>query len=148
MGQYQFLDDCLDKGMEAYRLARSLLLVKQVQRQLGGAFRVSLALKLVALLLEERPDVLVVGDDPVVDDGELVLGIAAMRMRVDRRGLSVGSPARVRHSDVAVEGLAHVHLSLLRNEGAERGNLSHLFKQKNLGIVVSVTVHSQACKQT
>ena len=42
---------------------------------------------------QEDLDILVVGDDAVVDHEELILGITSVRMTVDVRGSSMGSPS-------------------------------------------------------
>jgi hypothetical protein len=42
--------------------------------------------------LEEELEVLVVGDDAVVDDDELVVVAGSVRVRVHRRRDTVGSP--------------------------------------------------------
>lgn len=85
---------------------------------------------------QERLEILVVVDDAVVNDHEFVVLVGSLGMRVDRRGLTVRSPACVRNASVHVElqvpvGVLHVvdelfqivHFALLTHDLARTGSL-------------------------
>ena len=78
------------------------VLVVKVLDQLGNHLGVGVRLELVTFALQEKLDVLVVCDDTVVNDDELVFVVRPLRVRVDLRGDSVGSPTRVADSDVDI----------------------------------------------
>jgi len=52
------------------------------------------------MLYQEGLELLVVCDDAVVHDDKLVVGIGAVRVRVEVRGRAVRGPPRVRNPDV------------------------------------------------
>ena len=68
------------------------ILATDVGDELGDALSVCLRLEHVALGHQELLDVLVVGDDAVVDNNELVVLSRSVGMGVGVRGSSVGSP--------------------------------------------------------
>lgn len=70
----------------------------QVMDKLRDDFCVSFAFELVAALLEELLDVLVVCDDPIVNDNERVLDIGPLWMRVLLAGGTVSGPTSVRNA--------------------------------------------------
>jgi hypothetical protein len=72
-GTLELLDDGLDKGGEV----DVRVLVKDVLGQLGNGLGVGLGLECEALGLEQSSQLLVVGDDTIVDDGEFPLGIGS-----------------------------------------------------------------------
>ena len=116
------------EGGVAATCARRLV---EVEGKLGHALRVRLAFKLVALLLQQCAQVLVVRNDTIVDDSELVLVVRAMRMCVHGGRLAVRSPASVRHCHVAQEGLVHVDVALGRlrlHKGTQGRNLADLLE--------------------
>lgn len=139
---YQLLDHGLDEGGEGDGLVGGHLLVVQEERKLRDTLRVRLRLEFVALLLEQRLNVLVVGDDAVVDNGKLVAAVRTVGVSVDGRGDAVGGPARVRHANVGGEGPLHVDLLLLGDELAQGDDLADLLKQENLGTVILVAIDS------
>jgi hypothetical protein len=98
-GALELLDDRLDELRKVQMLA--VLLVPQILGQHGDDFRVGVALKLVASLLQEQADLLVVGDDAIVNDGKLGREVRAVRMAVDSGRLAVRRPSRVGHGSLA-----------------------------------------------
>ena len=68
------------------------ILATNVGDELGDALGVSLGLEHVALGHQELLDVLVVGDDAVVDNNELVIFSGSVGMGVGVRGGSMGCP--------------------------------------------------------
>lgn len=101
---HQLHDDLLDQFAER---VRGILLVQMVH-QLRNHLRIRIGLEAMAAVLEERLQHLVVGDDAVVHDDERVLGVGALRMRVQLAGRSVRCPARMRNADVRAEHLLGV----------------------------------------
>jgi hypothetical protein len=71
VGALELADDSLGQVGEA----DIGMLVVEVLGQLGDALGISLGLELEALALEQSLQLLVVGDDAVVDDGELPVGV-------------------------------------------------------------------------
>jgi len=98
--------------------------------ELGDDLSVGLGLESVAALLQERLDVLVVGDDTVVNDHEAILLVRTLWMRVEFAGWPVSGPTRMRNAtmlrnnviDVAACNLLgyfifqHLHLAGLLEE--------------------------------
>jgi len=80
---YQLLDDGLDKRSEG-QVSIGLFSVIDILCELGNTLSVSLALKDIAILLQDSLELLVVGDDTVVNDGELAGRVRSVRMRVHR----------------------------------------------------------------
>jgi hypothetical protein len=136
---HQLVDDLLDKLSE--RVVRVLHV--QVVDELGDDLRVSLALENVAALFQELLDVLIVGDDAVVDDDERVLEIRALWMRVGVAGDTVSSPTSVRDADVArqrrVNVLAH---HLLSDRIFQHLDLARLLDQQDALRIQVVDSHS------
>ena len=83
--------------------------------QVGHDLRVRLGAEPVAVALEQLPEVGVILDDAVVDDGDRARAVA-MRMGVLVGGFAVGRPAGVGHTQLALRGLA-------RQDALERGDL-------------------------
>lgn len=71
---------------------------------------VRIALELVSTLLEDKPQFARVGDDAVVDDGELVVNVGSLRMAVHSVGHTMRSPPGVRDGALGKEGLGLVLL--------------------------------------
>jgi hypothetical protein len=80
---YQLLDDGLDKRSEG-QVSIGLFSVIDILCELGNTLSVSLALKDIAILLQDSLELLVVGNDTVVNDGELAGSVRSVRMRVHR----------------------------------------------------------------
>lgn len=78
------------------------MILMEVVDELGDDLRVGLALEAIVLLDEERPDLLVVGDDAVVYHHEGVVRVGPLGMGVVLAGAAVRRPAGVR--DAAVGG--------------------------------------------
>lgn len=96
---YQLLNDLLDQLPE--RVARVLFV--QVVDELCDHFGVCLRLEVVSLRLQKPLDVLVVGDDAVVDDDKRVVAVGSLWMRVRLARRAVSRPARVRDADVRLQ---------------------------------------------
>ena len=137
MDTYQLLDDTLDKVGESELLV-ALLGVPDVFGELGNSFGISLTLKGITLLLEDKAELAVVGDDTVVDDRELVLGVGAVRVGVDRRGLTVGGPAGMSHAAVGGEGAIPLDRRLGLNELLEGSDLSDLLVDQDLPVAIAI----------
>ena len=109
--------------------------VVDVSNELCDDLRVGLGLEPEALGLEEGLDVLVVGDDPVVDDDEAVVVARGLRVRVALGGLAVGGPAGVRDAHVDVEDLVEVEVGAAALDlVAERDHLARLADQIDLAV--------------
>jgi hypothetical protein len=80
---YQLLDDSLDERSEG-QVSIGLFSVIDILCELGNTLSVSLALKDIAILLQDSLELLVVGNDTVVNDGELAGSVRSVRMRVHR----------------------------------------------------------------
>lgn len=89
----------------------------QVMNEFRDDLRVGLGLEEVAALLEELLDVLVVCDDPVVDDDESVLEVRALGMRVELAGWAVGSPTGVRNSAMRYDWAVKIVSKQLLGDG-------------------------------
>lgn len=139
---YELLDNCLDKRSEGDGLVASNLLVIQEEGQLGNTLGISLRLKLVALLLKECLQVLVVGDNAVMDNGELVTAVRPVGMGVDGRGDAVSGPTGVRHTDMGSVETIHVDLLLLSDELGKGNDLADLLEEENLRTVFLITINS------
>ena len=75
---HQLLDDRLDESGEV-RLA-ALGRVVEVLAEHGDGLGVGLGLKLVTALRQHKLEFAVVCDDAVVDDGEVCVGVGALRV--------------------------------------------------------------------
>lgn len=73
-GALELLNDSLHEGGEV----NVGVLVEDVLGQLGNGLGIRLSLELKALGLEQGSQLLVVGDDTIVDDGELPLGVGSV----------------------------------------------------------------------
>jgi hypothetical protein len=87
----ELLDDSLGQVGET----NGRVLVVDVLCELGNALSVGLSLELETLGLEESLKLLVVGDDTVVDDGELPVGVRSVRVAVGGGRRTVSSPSSV-----------------------------------------------------
>lgn len=132
-GALQLLDDGLDEAGEV----EVGVLIENVLGQLGDGLSVGLGLETHSLGLEESPQFLVVGDDTIVHDGELPLGVGAVRVAVDPAGRAVGGPSGVCNTGVVVEDLGEVGLLLL-DELLELGDLAYLLVGKDLVLLVAI----------
>ena len=63
--------------------------------KLSNAFGISISFECDTLLFKKSLDFLIVGDNTVVYDGEFVFGVGTVRMRIDLRRLTMGSPTSV-----------------------------------------------------
>lgn len=134
-GTLKLLQDGLDELREVHALVG--LRVVNVLCEDGRRLGVGLALELVAALLEDKTESSCVGDDTIVDDGELRLGVGLERVAVDDGGRSVGRPARVGDRDLGEEGLAGVYIGL-GNLLAEASDLADLLEEEHLSRLVTV----------
>lgn len=80
VGTLKLLDDSLGQVGET----DAGVLVVDVLGQLGNALGIGLGLELEALAREESLELLVVGDDTIVDDGELPVGVRSVRLSAHR----------------------------------------------------------------
>ena len=129
----QLLNDGLDQAGEV----EVGVLVEDELGQLGDGLSVGLGLEAHALGLQEHPQFLVVGDDTVVDDGELPLGVGAVRVAVDPAGRAVGGPSGVCNTGVVVEDLCEIGLLLL-DELLQLGDLADLLVGEDLILLVAI----------
>lgn len=70
----------LNDGLGEVGEANGWVLVVDVLDQLGNAFGIGLSLESEALALKQGLELLVVGDDTIVDNGELPRGVRASKM--------------------------------------------------------------------
>ena len=70
--------------------------------QFGNHLGISVGLKLVSLALQKQLDILVIGDDAVVNDHKLIPIVRTLRMGVDFGRNAVGCPTSVRNSNMDV----------------------------------------------
>lgn len=136
----QLLHDSLGEVGEAKLLIA--LRIINIFTQLGNSFGISLGLENKTLVLQQGLDFLVVGDDAVVNHGELVLGVGAMRMGVAGAGLTMRCPTGMGHTGVRVEGIVGV-LDLGFNNFAEGGNFAHLLV--DVDFILLITVDRDTC---
>ena len=134
---YQLLDDALDEVGEGQVLV-ALLRVPDVLGKLSNGLGIGLALKGVAFLLENQPELTVVGDDSIVDDRELVLGVRSVGVGVDTRRLAMGRPAGVGHTAVGGEGLVPVDRGLFLNELLKGSDFANLLEDQDLLLTVAI----------
>lgn len=73
-GTLELLDDGLNEGGEI----DVGMLVENVLRQFGDGLGIGLSFELETLGLKQGSQFLVVGDDTIVDDGELPLGVGSV----------------------------------------------------------------------
>jgi len=132
-GTLQLLDDGLDEAGEV----EVGVLIEDVLGQLSDGLSVGLGLETHALGLQKHPQFLVVGDDTVVDDGELPLGVGTVRVAIDPAGRTVGGPSGVCNTGVVVKDLGHVGLLLL-DELLQLGDLANLLVGKDLVLLVAI----------
>ena len=130
---FQLLDNSLDQAGEV----EVWVLVEDELGQLSDGLSVGLGLKAHALGFEEHPQFLVVGDDTVVDNGELPLGVGAVRVAVDPAGRAVGGPSGVCNTGVVVEDLCEVGLLLL-DELLQLGDLADFLEGEDLVLLVAI----------
>lgn len=105
-GTFEFLDDRLDEVGKVQSLV-GLRVVDVVTKHSNG-FGISVGAEGVSSLLEHELNLLVVGDDTIVNQTELVAGIAGVRVAVQGAGLTVSSPSSVGHRGLSDKGLGHV----------------------------------------
>ncbi|KXT02277.1 hypothetical protein AC579_8322 [Pseudocercospora musae] len=132
-GTLQLLDDSLDQSCEVDGWVR----VVDVFCELRDGLSVGLRLEFESLALQQSLQLLVVGDDAIVHDGKLPLGVGSVRMAVDSGWRTVGGPSGVCDSCVVVEKLGEIWL-LLVDQLLELGNLAHLFEGEDLILPVAI----------
>lgn len=153
-GALELLDDGLHEGGEV----DVGVLVEDVLGQLGDGLGIGLSLESEALGLEQGSQLLVVGDDTIVDDGELPLGVGSawglvsdlntfllqlflwcipVRVAVDTRRRTMGGPTSVGNTSVHVKNLCEVGLLVL-DELLQLGDLANLLESVHLISLVSV----------
>lgn len=115
----QLLNDGLGQGGEV----DCGVLVKDVLGQLRNRLGIRLRLKLHALTLQQLLELLVVGDDTIVDDRELPLRVGAVWVAVESAGHAVGGPSGVRDTGVVIEDLGP-------DRDSQQRDLSHLDSMK------------------
>ncbi len=109
------------------------MLVPQMVAHLPDDLSVGLGLEDVALPDQIRLHVLVVGQNPVVDDEEPVAVVRTLRVGVLRRRGAVGRPARVSNPNVNVVDLVHPELLfLLVDQRLKCFDLTIMVKKKRL----------------
>lgn len=134
------------------------VLVVEILCELRNAFCVRLGLKPETLGLKESLELLVVGDDAVVDDGKLPCGVGPeddqmvrsgssqgggvamdvpVGVAVETGGGTVGGPASVCDTDVGVEDLGEVGLALI-NKLPQLGDLAYLLEGKDFLLLVAI----------
>jgi hypothetical protein len=75
-----------DKLCELRKVNVSLLLVEDVFRELGNTFRICLRFKGISLVLQDGLQFTIIGDDAVVHDDKLSLGITPAGLNTSGRG--------------------------------------------------------------
>lgn len=80
----------LDDGLGQSGEIDAWVLIVDILCELGNSFCVSLSLELETLALEESLQFLVVGDDAVVDNGELPFGVRSVVRIVSARASRIG----------------------------------------------------------
>jgi hypothetical protein len=142
-----------DKLCELRKVNVSLLLVEDVFRELGNTFGICLRFESVSLVLQDGFQFAVIGDNAVVHDDKLGLGITPaglkraegemgpVRMTIEGRGLAVRCPSCVRDSGVGHKFLVHVDV-LFVDQLAQGSNLADLLEQVDFILAVAVNGHS------
>lgn len=111
--------------------------VVNVLGELGDGLGVRLGLELEALALEESLQLLVVGNDTIVDDSKLPLGVGSVRVAVDAAGLAVGGPPGVCNTSMVVEDFGQIGV-LCGDELLQLGDLANLFVCEDLIPLITV----------
>lgn len=158
-GTLELLHDSLREDSEV----NVRLLVEQVLGQLSDALGISLCLEAEALALQQSSEFLVVGDDSIMDNGELPVHVRSVdvkgvfisifnrkrgtiwaydmnlpvRMAVLAGRSTVGSPACVSNTSMRLKSLGQVRLALI-NELLQFCNLSNLFVGSHFLLLVAV----------
>lgn len=114
-----------------------LVLVVDEFGKLGDALGIGVRLKLDALGAQKSLELSVVGNDTVVNDSELVVGVRSLGMAVLSLGLTVGSPSGVSNTGVDVERLLGVGVGGL-DKLSKLGDLANLTVDVDGAIGVSV----------
>lgn len=136
---FQLLQHGLDEFGEVHALAR--LRVVDVLGQDGDGFGIGLALERVSTLLEDEAESGGVGDDTIVDDGEIGLGIGLERMAVDDGGRTVRRPPGVCNGDLRKEGLGGVDVGF-SDLLAQASYLADLLEEHHLSGLVAVDTNA------
>jgi hypothetical protein len=127
----------------------------EVLGQLGDALSIGLGLESEALALEQGLQLLVVGNNTIVDDSELPRRVGAytivsresgclvltmnlpVRMAVGGGGGTVGSPSGVCNASVRVKDLLQIGARLI-NELLELDYLANLLEGQHLVLLVTI----------
>lgn len=133
VGTLEFLNDSLGKVCEA----NLGVLVVDVLCELGDALSIGLGLESEALALEQGLQLLVVGDDTIVNDGELPVGVGPVGVAVGGRGRTVGGPTGVSDTSVGIEDLLEIDVGLV-NELPQLGDLANLLEGLDLLLLVAI----------
>lgn len=131
---FELLQNCLDEVREGGLL---LVLIENVFCEDGDGFSISLSLELVPSLLEDEAQLGVVGNDAVVDDDKLGVGIGGDGVAISLRRGSVGGPASVGDGNLLHEGLVDIdggRGDLL----AETGYFANLLEKVDLTGLVAI----------
>lgn len=127
----------LDNGLGQVGEPDLWVLVVDVLCELGDALGIGLGLKAEALALEQGLELLVVGNDTIVNDGELPVGVGPVGVAVGGRRRTVGSPTGVGNTGVGVEDLLEVDVRLV-DELPQLGDLANLLEGLDLVLLVAI----------
>lgn len=134
-GTFEFLQNGLDQLSEVWALVG--LRIVDVLCEDGYCFCVGFTLKLVSSLLKDQSERGRIGDNSIVDDSEVSLGIRAKRMAVNDRGRAVSRPTRVCDRDLREEVLGGVDVGF-RDLLAQTGHFADLLEEEHFADLVTV----------
>jgi hypothetical protein len=102
----------LDDGLDELGKVQSLvgLAVPDISTENGDNFGIGVGVERVSALVQDVLQLLVVGDDTVVDQAEFRRSVANVRMTVLGAGDTMGSPTSMGHGCLRDEHLVHVNL--------------------------------------
>lgn len=115
---HKFLDDSLDKLREVEPLVG--LTIPDIFTKHSNDFGVGVTVESIAALEKNKLELLIVGNDTIMDQAELGLHVADVRVTVTRTGDTVSSPTGMCHRGLAEENLGHINL-LLRGHLTRQG---------------------------
>lgn len=109
---HKLLHDSLDKFSEVESLVG--LTIPNIFAQYSNDFSVGVAVESIATFEKDKLELLIIGNDTIMNQAELGLHVADVRMTITRAGDTVSSPTGMCHRGLAEEKLGHIDLLLQR----------------------------------
>jgi hypothetical protein len=138
-GTLEFLENGLDQFREGDTLV--WLRIVDVFCEDGHGFGIGFALKLVAAVLEDETKGGGIGDNTIVHNDKIAVGVWAQRVAVhDRRG-AMGCPTCVRDRDLRVENFGCVYVCG-GDTLTETGNFTDLLEVKHFARSIAINTNA------